>query len=131
MAPGERRQDMLDFGIKVGVLENNVDLLTKIVTKMDGTLEKTQDVAVNLAKIVAVHEERMGFHDKSLDTHKSDDNDKFDKLTDLVEEVKTELGKKIDSVQKQLEPIKKFVYMTMGAVAIFMAFLEIVNHLLK
>lgn len=127
----ERRKDLLDFGIKVGVLENNVEILTKVCTKMDGTLEKTQEIASNLAKIVAVHEERFDYQEKNFDSHKTDDDGKFEKLTKLVERNNTSLGDKIDGIQRQLEPIKKFVWMAMGIVAVLMVVMEAVSFFLK
>ncbi len=128
---GERRRDMTDFAVKVGVLENNTDLLTKIVTKMEAQLEKTQEVATNLVRIAAVQEERLNNQDKNLEGHKGDDSDKFDKLTTLVENSKSELAEKIESVQRQIEPIKKFVYMAMGGASIIMVLLEAISLFLK
>lgn len=122
---------MYDTGLKVGILESNVELLTKVCTKMEGTMEKTQEVASNLAKIVAVHEEKMLNQEKNLDIHKSEDASKFDKLSDAIEDVKSELLKEVKALQKQLDPIKRLVWLAMGGISVIMVVLQIIGFLLK
>ncbi len=123
----ERRKDFVDAAVKVGVLESNFEILTKVCTKMEGTLEKTQEVASNLAKIVAVQEERMSYHEKHLETHEGDDENKFDQIMEQL----SETNKKIDKFQSQIDPLKKLVWMFAGGFAVIMTIIEILGFFLK
>ena len=63
------------------------EFLNKRVDKIDGFLEKLTEVSVELKSMLAVHEQRLGQHDKHQDY-----------IEDMVEQRRVQTDKQIDEV---------------------------------
>lgn len=85
--------------IKVAVLEQRVIDLKEIVLKLEETIEKVNELNLNVIKMLAVHEERITFNEQSNQTA-------YKKVLELeynANKQKEELDKKINDVKKDYE----------------------------
>lgn len=91
--------------VKVAVLEQKVFDLKEIVLKLEEAIERINDVNSNITKMLAVHDERININEKNnhtlfekvwelsekLDKTKLEVEDKIQKTTDKISEVKTKV----------------------------------------
>jgi uncharacterized protein YPO0396 len=66
---------------------SETEFLNKRVDKIDGFLEKLTEVSVELKSMLAVHEQRLGQHDKH-----------HDYIEDMVEQRRVQTDKQIDEI---------------------------------
>lgn len=84
--------------IELALLKNDVGRVTSLVEKLDSAIEKMGEVSGTIAKILAVHEEKIAHHDRI-------DDELFNLLEkrrgELQMDVK-ELHSRISSIQREL-----------------------------
>jgi len=96
--------------VKVAVLGQKLEDLKHIVVKIDAAIEKLSEVNTNVIKMLAVHEEKIEYQEKSdnliikmIDDIKAENEKDYNKLVDRVEILEKEIGE-----------VSKIKWMTIG-----------------
>ncbi len=111
--------------VKVAVLEQKISDLKEIVLKVEEAIEKINQCNVNIAKMLAVHEEKINNNfdmNESLDRKINNISNKMDEdhknvLTEITS-IKTDITKLDGKLTKEMSSIQtKFVF-AMGAIVV-------------
>lgn len=127
----------LNDRIEVELLKKDVAMITRLCEKMDTTIEKVQQVASDLTRIVSVHESKFTDQDKTnneleknIDQNKKDEASDIKDLHEKIDRVNNDLRAKIaqtesnilTEIQKlktDINELSSWRYMIMGGVALF------------
>jgi ElaB/YqjD/DUF883 family membrane-anchored ribosome-binding protein len=100
--------------VKVAVLGQKLEDLKHIVIKIDAAIEKLSEVNTNVIKMLAVHDERIEYQQKT--------DDLILKMIDNLKEENQKEHKKtsdrIDDLEEQVGEISKIKWMTVGTGAV-------------
>ena len=100
--------------VKVAVLGQKLEDLKHIVIKIDAAIEKLSEVNTNVIKMLAVHDERIEYQQKT--------DDLILKMIDNLKEENQKEHKKtsdrIDGLEDQVGEISKIKWMTVGTGAV-------------
>ena len=100
--------------VKVAVLGQKLEDLKHIVIKIDAAIEKLSEVNTNVIKMLAVHDERIEYQQKT--------DDLILKMIDTLKEENQKEHKKtsdrIDDLEEQVGEISKIKWMTVGTGAV-------------
>ncbi len=136
-------------------LQKDVAQLTAIVDKMDTTIARVTDLAGEVSKIMAVQSARLEQQERTLDKlvtfidHRREQVDvKFgvlqdsmnikvevfmkelkslsDKYDDREDKIKSSIVETKSFLQIQVDNLKKYMYMSMGAVGILSLFSDVI-----
>lgn len=95
--------------MKVNLMGRDVDQLGKIQDRFSETMEKMQEVSVNLAKMISLHEQRHEHHDQVETDLKEDIKELHSRITtvtrelhDKIDELELNITSKIDSLRREL-----------------------------
>lgn len=115
----ERRQNMNDLTIDVGVMKNNITMLSNLAQKFDTTIDKLKDISNDTAKLVASLVADVDNQEKTLNTHKGEDNTKF-------EQIMTSLA----TFRKDIDFLKRYLFLALGGGFVILTAIEIYisNH---
>lgn len=80
----------------VAILKRDVDAIGQLFTKLDNALDKLGDVASNITKLLAVHEEKIGLSER-IDRE----------LFDLVEKRRVEMQEDIKEIHSRITTIQR------------------------
>ncbi len=100
--------------VKVAVLEQKFADFASIVNKLDDAIQKMSEVNTNVIKMLAVHDERIEYGQRTDDLI-------LKMLDDFKEENKKEHKKtsdRIDNMEGQISEISKIKWMTVGTGAV-------------
>lgn len=100
--------------VKVAVLGQKLEDLKHIVIKIDAAIEKLSEVNTNVIKMLAVHDERIEYQQKTddlilkmIDNLKGENQKEHKKTSD-----------RIDDLEEQVGEISKIKWMTVGTGAV-------------
>ena len=90
--------------LDIELMKKDISSVTKICEKMDGTIDKMQQVAVDLSRIVSLQEQKQEMHDKTnIGLQRN-----IDISNEAVKQEISDINKKIDQVEGNLvEKIEK------------------------
>jgi chromosome segregation ATPase len=95
--------------LDIELVKKDVNNITKLCEKFDTTIDKMQDVATNLSRIVYLQEQKINQQDSinrevdsKLDELKKDHNKDIEELHDRISKVNTELTSKIEQLQSHI-----------------------------
>ena len=105
----EHCKDCGDYKLDIALVKKDIDIITKLCEKMDTTIDKIEDVASNLTRIVSLQEQRLNTQDtknkevdsKLVDMEKNHNKD-IDELHVKINKVNTELTEKIEETQTKI-----------------------------
>lgn len=80
----------------VAILKRDVDSIGQLFTKLDNALDKLGDVASNITKLLAVHEEKIGLSER-IDRE----------LFELVEKRRVEMQEDIKEIHSRITTIQR------------------------
>lgn len=80
-------------------LEVELEVLKSVVNKLDSSLEKISEVSNSIAKLLAVHDERLDSIEKTSDKKDNEIRDLHSRITTQTKEIVT----KLEDVEKRLE----------------------------
>ncbi len=90
-------------------MERDVEQLGKIQDRFSETIEKMQEVNINLAKMISLHEQRHHHHDSTENDLKEDIKELHSRITtvtrelhDKIDELELNITSKIDSLRREL-----------------------------
>lgn len=100
---------MADLDTKVALVENDVQRLAGIATKTELAIERISEVSNNLAKMIAVHEERISHHETVnqelftlVEKRKDDLQEDIKELHSRITTVSRELSDDITETERRL-----------------------------
>jgi tetrahydromethanopterin S-methyltransferase subunit F len=95
---------------KVAVLEQRSDYQEHLIQKVDAAIQVMKDAVENVSKMLAVHNEKLGQHNKTETL-----------MIEMIREIKenleaedVDLSDRIDSVDTKIEDLKKFKWIAVG-----------------
>jgi chromosome segregation ATPase len=98
-----------EFEMKVGLLEKDYQQMSKLVEKLSESIEKIQEVNVNLMRMITLHEQRHDQHEKAEFELKNDTKELHSRITtvtrelhDKIEGTERLLVDKLDSLRQEL-----------------------------
>lgn len=114
---------------EIELLKRDVGAISKLCEKMDITIDKLQQVASDISRIVSLQEQKMQIQDKINDEveraleksqvdHYSDIRDLNSKINQTETKILNELQKVREDLSKKIGVIEAWKYMVMGAIAL-------------
>lgn len=95
--------------MEIELVKKDVMLITRLLERYDATLQKLQDVAIDLSKVVSIQEQKLQMEEKAqlrdsqiLQKLKQDTTDDIRELHDKVNAVKSDLTEKIDNTEANI-----------------------------
>jgi chromosome segregation ATPase len=96
MLPDE--QKLHDVELKVGLLGKDVEQTDRLCEKLSESIEKLQEVNVNILRMITLHEQRHEQHEKVESDLKEDIKD----LHDRIDQVERHISARIDALRNDL-----------------------------
>lgn len=120
---------MADLDLEVELIKKDIGQIEKLINKFDTTIEKLQQVAADLTKIVSVQEQKIQIQDKintEVDDEVRDLRKKVDniekKLSEKMEEIENKILKELQNVKsdldKKITALEAWRYMVMGIISV-------------
>jgi predicted nucleic acid-binding Zn-ribbon protein len=101
MLPDE--QKLHDVELKVGLLGKDVEQTDRLCSKLSESIEKLQEVNVNIMRMITLHEQRHEQHEKVEKEVKDDIKD----LHDRIDQVERHISERIDALRNDLMAHRK------------------------
>ena len=140
-------QDLNDVRLKLGLLEKDVQMTGQLLEKVSESIEKIQEMNLNLVKMLSIHEQRHAQHEKvenelkedikelhsRISTQSRQLNDRIDQFeqhvtsrlddikTDLIQHKKQEFPQdqhKNDSLLNKIDKLNEWRWMLIGGIAL-------------
>jgi DNA repair exonuclease SbcCD ATPase subunit len=96
MLPDE--QELNDLKLDIGLLTKDVELTNRLCEKLSESIEKLQEVNVNILRMITLHEQRHDQHEKSENEMKDDIKELHSRITTVTRE----LHERIDQVEHHI-----------------------------
>lgn len=118
-------QKLHDVELKIGLLGKDVEQTDRLCSKLSESIEKLQEVNVNIMRMITLHEQRHEQHEKVEEEVKNDIKD----LHDRIDQVERHISERIDALRNDLmvhrkednvigntlKEIDKYKWMILGA----------------
>lgn len=95
--------------IEIELLKKDVNIITSLCEKFDTTIDKMQEIASNLSKMVSLQEQRIEMQDKAtrgmesvLEMRRVEHNNDIKELHSRITTVNRDLTTKIDETEKRI-----------------------------
>jgi chromosome segregation ATPase len=149
-------QDINDVKLKVGLLTKDVEYNTLMCDKLSESIEKIQEMNMNLIKMIALHENKHEQHERVEEDLRQDYKELHSRITtinreihDRIDQVERHITERIDALRSDLTNhkaqdtaglgnrianVEQWKLMVAGGVALgawLLANLEIVGKFLK
>lgn len=105
----ECRTGFNEIRLQVGLMERDVQLNRQLIDKLTEGIEKTQEMNVNLVRMIALHEQRHEQHEEAEEEFDEDVKELHSRITtstretqDKIESTKKELFARLDSIHSEL-----------------------------
>lgn len=98
MEPKMSQTDIHDVKLKLGLLEKDVQMTANVVEKVSESIEKIQEMNLNLIKMITLHEQRHGQHEKAENELKEDIKELHSRITTQSKQ----LNDRIDQLEKHV-----------------------------
>ena len=99
----------LEQKIEIELLKRDVSLISSLCEKFDVTIDKMQEIASNLSRIVSLHEQRIEVQEKTtkeiesvLEMRRVEHNKDIRELHSRIDTVNRELTVKIEETEKNI-----------------------------
>ena len=101
----------LDYNqlIEIELLKKDVNIITALCEKFDTTIDKMQEIASNLSKMISLQEQRIEMQDKAtremesvLEMRRVEHNNDIKELHSRITTVNRDLTTKIDETEKRI-----------------------------
>ena len=96
MLPDE--QEVQDLKLDIGLLKKDVEWTNEICHKLSESIDKLQEVNVNILRMITLHEQKHDQHEKSQKDMKDDIKELHSRITTVTRE----LHERIDQVEKHI-----------------------------
>lgn len=150
------QQQYNEVKLQIGLLNKDVEYNTLLCDKLSESIEKIQEMNMNLIKMIALHENKHEQHEKAEDDLRQDYKELHSRITtinreihDRIDQVERHITARIDTLRSELIvhkaedknklgvrifDIEKWKWMVAGGIALgawLLANLEIVGKFLK
>lgn len=95
--------------VEIELIKKDVTVITRLLEKYDTTIQKIQDVAIDLSRIVSVQEQRLQAierthqdDDQAMQNYKRETAEDFKEVNDKIQKVKSELTDKIEQTETSI-----------------------------
>lgn len=120
---------MADLDLEVELIKKDISQISKLVDKFDVTIDKLQQVAVDITKIVSLQEQKIQQQDRinsDVDDEAKDVRRKVDdieknlstKLTESETKILKELQNVKSDLDKKITALEAWRYMVMGIISV-------------
>ena len=96
-------QKIHDVELKIGLLGKDVEQTDRLCEKLSESIEKLQEVNVNIMRMITLHEQRHEQHEKVEKEVKDDIKD----LHDRIDQVERHISERIDALRNDLMAHRK------------------------
>ena len=96
-----------DVKLQVSLLEKDVQLAAKLSEKISESIEKIQEMNLNLVKMISIHEQRHSQHERIEDDLKGDIKEIRKEIQDRFDQVENHITDRIDALRNELIQSKK------------------------
>lgn len=96
-------QKIHDVELKIGLLGKDVEQTDRLCSKLSESIEKLQEVNVNIMRMITLHEQRHEQHEKVEKEVKDDIKD----LHDRIDQVERHISERIDALRNDLMAHRK------------------------
>lgn len=131
-----------DQRIEIELIKRDVMMISKLCEKFDMTIDKLQQVAGDLSRIMSLQEQKIISQDKinnevessvkRLDSeHRSDSKDLHNKIDLLEESILAEMKKTHDGLTAKIADIEKWRYGVMAVIAALIVFADNILEVFK
>jgi archaellum component FlaC len=96
MLPDE--QELSDLKLDIGLLTRDVEHTNRLCEKLSESIDKLQEVNVNILRMITLHEQRHDQHEKSENEMKEDIKELHSRITTVTRE----LHERIDQVEHHI-----------------------------
>ena len=96
MLPDE--QELNDLKLGIGLITKDVEQTNRLCEKLSESIEKLQEVNVNILRMITLHEQRHDQHEKSENEMKEDIKELHSRITTVTRE----LHERIDQVEHHI-----------------------------
>jgi prefoldin subunit 5 len=96
MLPDE--QELNDLKLDIGLLTRDVEHTNRLCEKLSESIDKLQEVNVNILRMITLHEQKHDQHEKSQKDMKDDIKELHSRITTVTRE----LHERIDQVEKHI-----------------------------
>lgn len=154
MLPDEK--ELIDIKLDVGLLKRDVEQSNHLCQKLSESIEKMQEINVNIVKMISLHEQRHEQHEKTETGMKEDIKELHSRITtvnreihDRMDEIEHHISSRIDALRTDLiqhksqdknklgdkiAEIENWKFFVMGAIAFggwLMGHLDILGKVFK
>jgi seryl-tRNA synthetase len=96
-------EDISDIKLKVALIEKDVSLTDRLCNKLSESIAKIQELNINIAQMIKLHEQKHDQHEKAEKELKSDIKD----LHERIDQVEQHISQRIDDLRSDLLKHKK------------------------
>lgn len=148
------KDTMNELETKVKLLEKDIEIVNNISEKLGDSIEKIQEMSMNLVKMISLHDQKHLQHEKSENELKEDIKELYARIAsvsreihDRIDQVEHHIASRIDalrsdlithkkeeeskpvntSVETKIADIEKWRWTIVGAVAILIWFIDSAN----
>ena len=103
-----------DMRLQIGLLEKDIEVTTDFAQRVALSMEKIQEMSLNLVKMITLHEQRHNQHEKAESELKHDIKELHSRITtqsrelhDRMDQVEKHITSRIDALRNELIESKK------------------------
>lgn len=94
----ENEVDLQNLKLKIGLIEKDIEVSSELSEKLSHSIEKIEEMSLHLVKMITLHEQRHGQHDRAETELKNDIKELHSRVTTQTRE----LHDKIDDLEKHI-----------------------------
>ena len=99
-------QEYNDVRLKIGLLEKDIQTAGNLLAKVSESIEKIQEMNLNLIKMLTLHEQRHSQHEKAEDEMKEDIRDLHSRISTQSRQMSDRLDQFEQHVTTRLDDLK-------------------------
>ena len=106
--------NLSDIKLQIGLLEKDIEVTTDFAQRVSLSMEKIQEMSLNLVKMITLHEQRHSQHEKAESELKHDIKELHSRITtqsrelhDRMDQVEKHITSRIDALRNELIESKK------------------------
>jgi len=111
---------------KIALLEERINVYEQMMERIDTAIQKIGETSQNISQMLAVHNEKIEQCNRTDNLIVSMIEDIKKSSKEQHEAISTELGDRIDNLEKKVEVISQFKWKAVGAIAIIVFLIGVI-----
>lgn len=110
----DEMENLNDIRLQIGLLEKDIEVTTDFAQRVSLSMEKIQEMSLNLVKMITLHEQRHSQHERAESELKDDIKELHSRITtqsrelhDRIDQVEKHITSRIDALRNELIEGKK------------------------